>query len=200
MRPSENLEFEDGVYTWRWTDFEPERSDDIQVDFSLETWDEKIARIKADTGHSWRSRLRLAEALAEPPYSEDLLEDLDDGQRSAFLDALEALVPRIEESDGRVIMYDDTTLPEPDPEGRTSGNIEDTYDDVFEEVVWLAMQAVEILGSEPRAREVLSDLVKIMKAADEEKLDLSADGNTQPVDVRTTDLEHAEGLLAKEAD
>jgi len=201
VEPTEGLtRSEDGVLTWRYKDMEPSRADDIQVEFSTESWDETIQRMEEDARKSWRARLRLALALAEPPLAADKdLGELTKAQQDRFLTALERAVPRFDEREGQLTLHDDTPLREPLPDGGSPFEDEDGLDDVFEDIVRLAMRAVEELESEPRARAVLIKLVNILKASEAETLLFECDGVTTRATLPIPDYmrENAEDRLAE---
>lgn len=180
VEPTEGMtRSEDGVLTWRYEDMEPSRADDILVEFSTESWDEKIQRMEEDARKSWRARLEVAKALTEPPLEEIKdLGELTRAQQDRFLSALERLVPRFEEKDGQLTLHDDTPPREPLPDGGSPLEWDDRLDGVFEEIVRLAVQAIDEIGPEPRVRAVLEKLVKILRASEADTLHFECDGVT----------------------
>ena len=103
-------------------------------------------------------------------------------QRDQFLSALEGLLPRSSETENKLAIFDDTPLPEPNPEGGYFGNENDSgLDAIFEFAVKLAIRAVRAFPAEKRCRVVLEGMVKIMKASDAEKLYLDCDGESEQV-------------------
>ncbi|MCA8915774.1 MAG: hypothetical protein KDB90_10210 [Planctomycetes bacterium] len=180
--PAANLEEKGGEYTWRLKDIEPDGDDDVWFRFSLETWDEKIEHMRSEAKKNWGGRLDLAEALAEPPLSGEEFSELNAEQRDQFLSALEGLLPRSSETENKLAIFDDTPLPEPNPEGGYFGNENDSgLDAIFESAVKLAIRAVRAFPAEKRCRVVLEGMVKIMKASDAEKLYLDCDGESEQV-------------------
>lgn len=190
----------DGVFAWEYQDMEPGLADDILVEFSLESWDDKIKRMGQGATQSWRARLELLGTLSEPPLVDSSdFGNLTKTQRDGFLAALEAAVPRFDEKEGKLTVYDDTPAREPLPEGGSAYDFGDSLDDVFVDIISMAILAVEELKSEPRARGVLQKLVKVFRASEAGTLHFESDGVRTAVTLSASDyiLEDAESVLSE---
>ncbi len=199
LSPADSVKFKDDVYTWEFKDFEPDNSHNISIGYALESWKDKVARMR-ERATNWQKKYVLAERLARPPLTGKLA-DADAEKREDFLAALEALVPRSKEAGEKLIIYSDlpVRMPTRDPEDYEDRRNDDyDYDDSFVdsyfEIVELATRALRELPTEKRARAVLQSLVKILRACHNDKLYL--DGDEQDNQVH----ENCDELVLQEAE
>ena len=163
VQPFDAARVQANQVTWTFENFEPTKDHDIVIRYALESWKERVAKLRGDA--SWNDRRVLASTLKELPGYQGR-KDFTPAELRDYLDALAGLISEGRMEDGKYV------FPACDPE-RISGPpetvslfdgmwrlryylLEDDILRVFQGYLDEAQATAVAHPAEPKAREVLA--------------------------------------------